>query len=212
MKKGVFVTFEGIDYSGKSVQAELLHKACKTMNRSVFFRDPGATRISEQIRSILLDNSHQEMSSWTELLLYEAARAQLVAEKIQPELAMNTIVICDRFYDSTTAYQGHARGLDLPAVERANRLGSCGLDPDVTFLLDVEPRRALLRKKESDRDDRMEAEGLAFQNQVRRGYLEIADQYPMRIIVIDGHAEVASIHKKICRIFEKRFNIEITNT
>ncbi|MBN1996040.1 dTMP kinase [candidate division KSB1 bacterium] len=210
MNNGLFVTFEGIDYSGKSVQAKLLYEACRGKNRCLLLRDPGATEISEKIRTILLDKTNSEMSPWTELLLYEAARSQLVSEKILPEMALGGIVICDRFYDSTTAYQGYARGLDLAAVERANILGSCGLMPGITFLLDVEPKRALMRKKVSDCDDRLEAEGMGFQNKVRQGYLDIARKEAERIVVIDGHGRVDSIHKNICRIMNERFYNEIT--
>lgn len=144
---GTFITFEGIDYSGKSVQikrlAEYLEQEGKTV---VVLRDPGTTRISEKIRHILLDNDHHEMTKWTELLLYEAARAQMVEETIMPLLQEGSVVLCDRFYDSTTAYQGYGRQLDIMMVERANSIGSCGLVPELTLLIDLDVDAAVKRR------------------------------------------------------------------
>ena len=192
---GVLITFEGIDYSGKSLQCRLLFERLQALQRDVLhLRDPGATRISEKIRAILLDRVHLEMAPTTELLLYEAARAQMVEEVIKPALAAGTIVLCDRLYDSTTAYQGFARGLDLTMVEQANRIGACGVVPNKTFLLDVDPAVAWQRKQQrGSESDRIEQEGLAFQRQVRAGYLKVAEMEPDRLTVIDGARDIATI-------------------
>jgi dTMP kinase len=198
-----FVTFEGIDFSGKSIQAKLLYEKLLEKKKEVFlFRDPGTTAISESIREILLDTSHTQMSPWTELLLYEAARAQMVEECFQPN--SRCIIICDRFFDSTTAYQGYARNLDLVLVRQANEIGSCGVVPAMTFLIDVEPKTALERKKRlKKKSDRMEAEGLDFQTRVRLGYLDIARAEPERVVVVNGHGSIEDIHRQIWQTFNR---------
>jgi len=203
----IFVTFEGIDYSGKSLQSKLLCDRLQSDHRSVLLlRDPGATRISEKIRTLLLDKALDEMSAVTELLLYEAARSQMVAQLIRPALASGRTVICDRFYDSTTAYQGFARGLDLDLVQAANRIGSCGLVPGHTFLLDLEPAAALTRKNISGREaDRIEQEGLGFQDRVREGYLQTAAMEPDRFTVLDAQAKPEVIHQAIWSVFIQKF-------
>ena len=138
------------------------------------------------------------MAAWTELLLYEAARAQMVTETIKPALQANTVVICDRFYDSTTAYQGYGRQLDLELVSQANKLGACGLVPDITFLLDLEPTVAFKRKQSNgDVNDRIEDEDRLFYNRVRKGYLEITRTETRRVIRIDGNRSINIIHDEI---------------
>ena len=201
---GLFITFEGIDGSGKSTQAA---KFAETLLNSgieiVSVRDPGGTRVSESIRKVLLDASNIGMSSVTELLLYEAARSQLVEETIKPALAKGGIVICDRFYDSTTAYQGYARQLDMDTVAHANRIGSCGLVPDYTFYIDMKPDKALDRLTRSKaQQDRMEAEGIRFQTRVRLGYLDIAKQHPDRFMVVNGDQSVETVHKEIIKTWK----------
>ena len=201
-KRGIFVTFEGVDYSGKSLQARRLHqRLVRDGVRVTLLRDPGATRISERIREILLNTDHAEMSPWTELLLYEAARAQMVHEVIRPSLEKGAIVLCDRFYDSTTAYQGYGRGLDLARVEQANRIGSGGLTPDLTFWIRLDPRIAAERKGHGEKD-RMEGEGLEFQFRVHKGYEMIARQEPERIVTIDGDRSIEIIEREIWDIFD----------
>ncbi len=206
---GFFITFEGIDASGKSTQAVLLHEFLRKKGATVIrLRDPGATPISESIRHILLDNKNSAMSAWTELLLYEAARAQMVEESIRPALEAGTIVICDRFYDSTTAYQGYARGLDLDIVHQANRIGSVGLEPNLTFYVDVDPTVAAERKiKLEQAADRMEAEGLSFQEKVRHGFRQIQKSEPERVKFIDGHQPIAEIQNEIQAIVQDLFFI-----
>ncbi len=198
-QSGLFITFEGIDGSGKSTQVEKLKDyLCYRKFKVMTLRDPGSTAISEKIRDILLDRENMAISPWAELLLYEAARAQLVEQKIKPALNEGKIVICDRFYDSTTAYQGHARKLDMDIVQQANRIGSCGLSPDFTFYIDVKPEIVFERiKKIKILQDRMESEGLEFQRVVRQGYLKIAERHPHRFRVISGHDTIDNVHQKI---------------
>jgi len=208
--KGIFITFEGIDACGKSTQAELLYEFLRKKGMTAIrLRDPGATSISESIRHILLDNKNTAMSAWTELLLYEAARAQMVEESIRPALNAGTIVLCDRFYDSTTAYQGYARGLNLGVVNRANSIGSVGLIPDLTFFVDVDPRIAAERKiKLGEIADRMEAEGLAFQEKVRHGFRQIQKADPKRVKLIDGHQSINDIQKDIQSVLKTFLDLQ----
>jgi len=203
-ENGFFLTFEGVDACGKSTQAELLHEFLrKNGQKTIHLRDPGATPISESIRKILLDNKNAAMSAWTELLLYEAARAQMVEESIRPALKEGTIVLCDRFYDSTTAYQGYGRGLDLDIVSHANIIGSVGLVPDLTFFIDVDPGEAAQRKKRlGDIADRLEAEGLAFQEKVRHGFRKIHQLEPDRVKWIDGFRSIEEIQSEIQSILK----------
>ncbi len=187
--KGLLITFEGIDGSGKSTQAGKLADWLRSSGRTVLsLRDPGGTKISEQIRAILLSHRNAEMNALTELLLYESARAQIVEEKIRPALPRGDIVILDRFYDSTTAYQGYGRGLDLRVIADANRLATGGLTPDLTFFVDVSLEEAE-RRRSRQKADRLEGEDRAFFNRIREGYLSIARQEPDRLRVIDGHPD-----------------------
>jgi len=208
-KTGKFITFEGIDYSGKSVQAQLLYQKFQEMQLSVVaIRDPGATRISEDIRRILLDNKNHEMGYRTELLLYEAARAQMVHEIIAPALAKGQVVICDRFFDSTTAYQGYGRQLDLDVIKQANKLGANEIVPDLTILIDVDVHTACARRiKQEMSADRLEAEGLEFQNRVRQGYLQIAGEYKQRICVLNGEQSIEKLSLEIIQLVENRLKL-----
>lgn len=184
--RGTFITLEGVDGSGKSTQASLLVERLREQRREVVaLREPGGTPISEKIRALLLDPENAEMADECELLLYEASRAQLVREVIEPALLRGAIVVCDRFYDSTHAYQHGGRGLSDALVSRANELGCCGLSPDVTLVLDIDPAAALARAT-AQGADRLEAEGLAFQQRVRKDYLALAQADPARVCVIDA--------------------------
>lgn len=184
--RGTFITLEGVDGSGKSTQASLLVERLREQRREVVaLREPGGTPISEKIRALLLDPENAEMADECELLLYEASRAQLVREVIEPALLRGAIVVCDRFYDSTHAYQHGGRGLSDALVSRANELGCCGLPPDVTLVLDIDPAAALARAT-AQGADRLEAEGLAFQQRVRKDYLALAQADPARVRVIDA--------------------------
>ena len=194
MRPGLFITFEGIDFSGKTTQAELLCERLRQRGlRVLLLRDPGGTRISERIRDLLLDVELTEMHPVTELLLYEAARAQMVAEKIIPALERGEVVVCDRFYDSTTAYQGFGRRIPLQKVRKANELGSLDLAPDLTFYLDLPVDEALERRKGLKVEvDRLEREDRDFAERVRAGYLELA-RSEKRVVVIDGGGSAAEI-------------------
>ena len=203
----MFITFEGIDACGKSTQIQLLQVHLQERKHDILsLRDPGATIISEKIRAILLDKDHDEMSTWTELLLYEAARAQMVQELIEPALAAGTIVLSDRFYDSTTAYQGYGRQLTLGNIHQANALGSCGLTPDLTFFFDLPPEDALKRKaKLTAALDRLESAGLGFLHRVRDGYRAIAAKEPKRIVALDGTASIEELHQSVIAELDKRY-------
>jgi len=202
----MFITFEGIDYSGKSTQANLLVERLQKQGREVvFLREPGGTAISEKIREILLDKQHLELNQIAELFLFSAARTQLVSEVIQPVLKSGKIVICDRFYDSTTAYQGYGRGIDLKDVDAINRIASCGTTPDITFFIDIEIEEIYRRQKAAGISaDRMESSGKDFFERVRKGYLQLADKESERFYVVDGKLSVDKIHKEIWDIVQKK--------
>lgn len=186
---GVFITLEGADGCGKSTQAELIACALEAAGKElVRLREPGGTPISEKIRALLLDPANAEMVPEAELMLYEASRAQLTREVIEPALARGAVVLCDRYYDSTYAYQAGGRGLDDALVCRANALGSCGRVPDRTLVFDLEPSVAYARATAGGAD-RMEAEGLAFQERVRAAYLRLAEQEPSRVRLVDASGE-----------------------
>ena len=187
--RGVFITLEGADGCGKATQAALLADALVARGCEVVrLREPGGTQISEKIRELLLDPANADMSAECELLLYEASRAQLTRQVIEPALARGAVVLCDRYYDSTYAYQAGARGLDEALVRRANLLGSCGTVPDRTLVLDLEPTLAYARATAGGAD-RMEAEGLAFQERVRAAYLRLSAEEPDRVRVVDASGE-----------------------
>ncbi len=194
--KGTLITFEGIDFSGKSVQANLLHETLKEHKLPILFlREPGGTEISEKIRTVLLDNENHKMSAVTEVLLYSAARAQMVRENIIPHLEKGFIVICDRYFDSTTAYQGFGRKIDLDFIKKLNNFATKELAPDLTFLIDLDLGIALQRKKTDL--DRLEKEDSEFHQRVRNGYLEIARSNPDRFVVVDGTQSIEAIQEEV---------------
>lgn len=206
---GLLITFEGIEGCGKSTQLELLKDHLKNKGKDILtVREPGGTPLGEKVRSILLDSRSTGMDPWAELFLYEACRAELVAKVIKPALNESKTVICDRFIDSTVAYQGYGRGLDISSITEANRLATGGLKPDITILIDCDTEAGLKRAwsrinaKEGHKEDRFEKEGLAFHKKVREGYLKLAKIEP-RIKVVDGGGEIPSIHKEICDIIDK---------
>lgn len=192
--RGAFVTLEGVDGAGKSTQVAMLVERLRAAGFEVVqLREPGGTVISEKIRALLLDPSNAEMSPECELLLFEASRAQLVREVIEPALERGAVVVCDRFYDSTHAYQAGGRGFDDAVVRRANELGSCGLVPDLTLVLDMDPAEAFARAGQRGEHDRMEAEGLAFQQRVRADYLALAKAEPARVRLVSAVGEPAEV-------------------
>lgn len=197
---GLFITVEGIDGCGKSTQAALLAQAFEASGREVVRgREPGGAALAEKIRALLLDPSNVSMVPECELLLFEAGRAQNVREVIQPALARGAVVIFDRFFDSTYAYQLAARGLDLHTVSLANQLGSCGVSPDVTLVFDLPPEQAAARRA-AQANDRIEAEGLAFQGRVREGYRTLAQAEPERVKLVDATGAPDEVFALVCSV------------
>lgn len=194
---GLFITLEGVDGCGKSTQGSLLANALEATGREVVrLRDPGSTRLSEKIRLMLLDPGNDEMCYECELLLYEAARAQMVREAIEPALRRGAVVLCDRFSDSTYAYQAAGRGLSAQTIEVANELGCCGVKPDVTLVFDLEAEVALSRATHEGAD-RLEGEGMRFQRRVHEGYAELARREPDRVRMVDAVGTVEVVHARV---------------
>ena len=194
-RPGVFITFEGVEGCGKSTQIALLASRLTAAGVPVrVLREPGGTAAGEAIRQILLDPLHTGLDDRAELLLYEASRAELVAEVIEPALDAGEVVLCDRFADSTTAYQGHARGLPLDRVALLNAFATGETTPDLTIVLDIDPAVGLTRATGCGAD-RLESEGLEFHRRVREGFLAIARAEPGRVMVVSGEGgrdEIAS--------------------
>lgn len=202
MKKGFFITFEGGEGCGKTTQIKWLRKfLTKKGYTAVTTYEPGATQIGEHIRRILLSNHHGEILRETEALLYLACRAQHVHEIIAPALKEKKIVLCDRFTDSTLAYQGFARGIALTLLQQLERFSRNGIAPDLTILLDADPRPMFLRLKQKhlEHKDRLESESLAFHKKVRKGYLALAKKNPKRYLIVDARKSVHTIHEEIKR-------------
>lgn len=192
--RGLFITVEGIDGCGKSTQARLIAAALEAAGHDVLrLREPGGVKISEQIRAILLDPANAEMGDVCELLLYEAARAQLVHQVIRPALAAGKTVVCDRFYDSTTAYQAFADGLDRNMVSQANELAVDGCRPDLTLVFDLPVEDALRRRSGREAEDRLELKGLEFQERVAAGFRAVAADEPGRVKLIDAGGSIAEV-------------------
>ncbi len=198
----MFITFEGLDFSGKTTQATLLVQRLEQNGHNVvFLREPGGTNISERIRSILLDQNHASMDQVTELLLFSASRAQLVSEVILPALKKGEVVICDRFSDSTVAYQGWGRGLNIDALKSINKVATYGLLPDLTFLIDLRLEDVWTRMKHvGAAKDRLERSGQKFYERVRDGYLDAANVEPGRFVVLDGLRSVEQIHEQVWKV------------
>lgn len=198
---GKLISFEGAEGSGKSTQISRLAAHFQKTHREVIStREPGGTEIGEQIRNIIVHNSKgDEMCAETELLLFTAARAQLVREVIAPALLRGAIVLSDRFLDSSTVYQGIARNLAADPVNQINRFAVGNVMPDLTVVIDVpaEVSLARLKQRASDLPDRMERENIGFYEKVREGYLVLAKGMPERFIVVDGTKTVEAIEKKI---------------
>lgn len=195
MKKyrGIFITFEGIDGCGKTTQARRLFSYLKRQGYpALFLREPGGTPLSERVRRILLDRD-SSITPLSELFLYEAARAQLAETVILPALREGKIVICDRYFDSTTAYQGYGRRLDRHFIECLNCRASREAAPDLTFIFDVDYRTSLARRRKQA--DRLEKENRAFFNRVRRGFREIAGH--KRVVLLDGRLDIDTLVRTV---------------
>ena len=201
-----FISFEGIDFSGKTTQINLLKSfLLKEGYQVTIIREPGGTGISEKIRDILLDNKNYSMHDRTELFLYSAARVQLIEEKIIPLLEKEHFVIADRFVDSTTAYQGYGRGIDPQIIRQINHIATGGILPGLTFYLKLKPEIARQRRKSRKApEDRLEVSGNEFYNKVFKGYEEIADYSNKRIVTVDASKTVEAIQEIILNIVKDR--------
>ena len=183
--KGKLITFEGSEGSGKSTQIEMVCRYLKRKKKPILFvREPGGVRVSEKIRRILLDSKNTRMSDECETLLYMAARAQLVDEVIAPALKNGKIVLCDRFLDSTVAYQGYGNGVDVLMIMKVGKFATLGIRPDITFFFDIDARKGLLRLNR--KKDRIERRTIHYHNRVRKGYIAIARKDPKRVKLIDA--------------------------
>jgi len=202
-ERGRFITFEGIDGSGKSTQMRMLAERLRADGYDVFEAvEPGGTAIGRQIRRILLDAANQDLRPTAELLLYFASRAQNVDECIRPALAARKIVICDRFTDSTLAYQGYARGLGEEVVLALDRIACRGLTPDLTLLIDVDVECGLARAQKRNAgadaaETRMDDQSLEFHRKVREAYLKLAKQNADRFLVIDGRGAPEAVAERV---------------
>lgn len=200
--RGKFITFEGGEGAGKTTQIRLLAESLENAGRRILvLREPGGTRLSELIRPLLKDETADPPCGKAELLLFLAARAQLAEKRILPALAEGTWVLCDRFSDSTLAYQGYGRGLPLDAIRSINAFACSGLKPDLTILLDLDPeksrRRVAAREGGENAGDRIEKAGEDFHARLREGFLDLAEQDRDRFVVIDAAGEIADIREKI---------------
>jgi dTMP kinase len=198
---GKFIVFEGVEGAGKTTQmkqtADWLQSWCGGDRSVMTTREPGGTTLGRQIRQLLLDDTHNDISNRTELLLYGADRAQHVASVIKPHLDRGDIVLCDRFTDSTIAYQGYGRGFDRVEIDRVNQLATGGLQSDLTIWLDVDVEIGLERVLLRGKLDRMEMATLDFHQRVRQGYQELAKSYPNRILRIDADRPEGIVQQEI---------------
>ena len=209
--KGIFITFEGPECAGKTTQIRLLEKYFVSYNyETIITREPGGTEIGEELRQIVKHHiSDVPVTDEAEILLFAASRAQHVSELINPALQRGAIVICDRFFDSTTAYQGYARGLNMAFIHQVNNFATSGIIPDITILLDLTAEQSLDRSSKREEtlfvEDRIESEKIDFHTRVRNGFLEIAKHEPKRLKVISAMDTIENIHNKIIDIVKPLF-------
>jgi thymidylate kinase len=204
MNKGIFITIEGTDGSGKTTQIKKIEEYFREKGYEVVLtRDPGGTLISESIRKIVLDPGNSEMSKTTELLLYYAARAQLADQLIKPALNEGRIVICDRYIDSTYVYQGYGRGFSRETIDQLNEISLSGVIPDQTFFLDLSPEVALKRRLNASALDRIEKERIDFHMRVYNGYKKLCDIFPERIARIDASNSKNKVFEDIKEILNQ---------
>lgn len=203
--KGFFITLEGPDGGGKTTQAKLLLEFLEEQGRpGLHTVEPGGTEIGRAIRALVLNPRWRQMASRTELLLMAADRAQHVAEVIRPALAAGLVVVCERYVDSSLAYQGYGLGEDLRLIDQANELAAGGLLPDLTIVLDVEPATALARTACRTQRDRIEGRGLEFQARVREGYQKLCAAFPERMHLISAEGDVEVVHWRITELVASR--------
>ncbi len=202
----MFITFEGIDLSGKSTQAKMLYKYLKSKKKKVILvREPGGTKASERIRDILLDKSLKKMTALTEFLLFSASRRQLTEEVIKPHLKKGYTVICDRYYDSSTAYQGYGGMIDLKTIKKINSIAAEKLNPDITFFVDIDmgessKRRMVIKKTK----DRMESKKEEYFKKVINGYRKLSSLHKDRFVRLDGKKSIDEIQTEILSTLRKR--------
>lgn len=209
--KGLFITFEGIEGSGKTTQVRMLDEYLRGRGfQTVTTREPGGTEIGDQIRKILLSPDNTPMDPIAELMLYEAGRTQHILEVIAPALGVGKIVLCDRYFDATTAYQGAARMLPRDMIETLNRIAAGDAVPELTILVDLPVDEGLTRAHKRNRElnltgneDRFENEKLAFHERVRQGYLDIASAEPHRVKIVDGTKSIEGMHADMVLLVEK---------
>jgi len=200
----LFITFEGQEGAGKSTQIKMLYDYLLSRGADVILaRDPGSTDIAEKIRRVLKDVNNADITKETEALLYIAARAQLVDEIIRPQMEKGGIVLCDRFQDSTIAYQGFGNGLDINKLAEISMFATAGLVPDITFLLKIDPETGLARKAAYKELDRIEAKSTAYHKAVMQGYEHVATQNASRVVVINGCMQPEEINSIIVQYVEK---------
>ncbi len=204
---GLFITIEGVEGSGKSTQARLLAEFLRAHeHRVVITREPGGAPLAERIRDLLLEPDDETIAPLAELLLYQAARAQHVNKVILPALDRGAVVLCDRYVDSTSAYQGAGRQIAPDIIGHLNRLAASGAWPDITFLLDLSAEAGLQRARERGSADRMMGETLAFHQRIRDGFLQLAQEEPNRITIIDASQSVEAIQSELQRQVRRRLD------
>lgn len=208
-QRGIFITIEGPEGAGKTTQARLLYEYLRPAYPVLYTREPGGTRVGEQIRILLLNEDHREMAAQTEMLLFAASRAQFVSEVVEPALRQGRLVLSERYVDASIAYQGYARGLGVEIVRQVNSVATGGLMPDLTLLIDIDAGAGLERARLAEgkegrmgRGDRLEQEALQFHERVREGFLTVAAEQPNRVQVIDGSGAQQVVHGEIVRRVE----------
>ena len=205
MKKGFFVTIEGCEGVGKSTLLRGLEEYLETAGRdAVFTREPGGTEVAERIRAVILDPENAAMTPTAELLLYAAARAQHTEEKIIPAVRDGKLVICDRYSDSTLAYQSYARGLDRGECLAADEIARRGIKPDLTVFLDLSPERGFARKGGADKGDRLEREKIDFHERVYAGFRAIAESDPDRVVAVDASKSKEEVLAAVVSLLKER--------
>jgi dTMP kinase len=203
--RGKFITFEGCDGCGKSTQLKLLIAYLSENNiPHIFTREPGGGKISEAIREILLSGKNMEMTDECEALLYAASRVQHLNDRVEPALAEGKLVICDRYVDSSFAYQAYARGPGLEFVSKINAFALESYLPNLTFFIDLSPEEAFQRKHGADENDRIEQAGLAFHKKVYEGYLAVAKAYPERVVVLNGRQSIEEVAASVRAVLETK--------
>ncbi|HEY9570476.1 MAG TPA: dTMP kinase [Metalysinibacillus sp.] len=204
----MFITFEGPEGAGKTTILAKIATRLKELEEILVTREPGGIKIAEKIRAVILDPEHVEMNERTEALLYAAARSQHYFERVAPALQQHKIVLCDRFIDSSLAYQGYARGLGIEEVLEINQFAIGHIMPDITILFDIEPKVGLARIAANDGREvnRLDKESLAFHEKVREGYKKVAEMYPERTIIIDADDEISAVEEKVWQVLQARLN------